>query len=436
MMLACTGFASAQTTTAAVPFFATQAVGGVSIDANGVLSKAKPSDLSTLSRAWAQQMQQIPDALNQSVQMRKVSLRQIAAVLEDCAKNNKPIPDAAMFLAGLQRIHYVFVFPEQKDIVLVGPGEGWRVDGAGNVVGATTGLPVMLLDDLLVALRSAKAAAQGGILCSIDPTREGILRLKRVGAPRADSAEEAQAVGNAYATALGMQQITIHGVPDTSHFANVLVAADYRMKRIAMAFDPSPVRGLPSYMQMINGRGVMTPRWWLEPKCDVFRDPDGLAWDLTNSSVKAMTEEDHLMANGELRHSGKASPMAQKWADLMTAKYPELAVADPIFGQLHNCMDLAIVAAMIVKERLAERAGDSFHTLMDGSAVAAGVFHAPKQTESISSTVKKGRNWVVSTSGGVMINSWLIADKAKRSDRIAAVRAKSAAADSSAWWWN
>ena len=88
----------------------------------------------------------------------------------ECAKNNKPIPDAVKYLAGLQRIRYVFVYPEQKDIVLVGPGEGWKVDAKGNVVGVTTGRPVMLLDDLLVALRTAQAAAQGGITCSIDPT--------------------------------------------------------------------------------------------------------------------------------------------------------------------------------------------------------------------------------------------------------------------------
>ena len=91
---------------AATPFFATQAVGGISIDAKGIVNRAKPGDLSGLSRNWAQQMQQIPAGLNQTVQMRKVSLRQIAAVLEDCAKSNKPIPDAAMFLAGLQRVHY------------------------------------------------------------------------------------------------------------------------------------------------------------------------------------------------------------------------------------------------------------------------------------------------------------------------------------------
>ena len=103
-----------------------------------------------------------------------------------------------------------------------------------------------------------------------------------------------------------------------------------------------------------------------------------------------MTEEDFATANGTFRHSGKASPSAQKWADLMTQKYPELAVADPIFGQLHNCMDLAVVAAMIVKERLTEKAGDGLSVLMDGSSVTTGVFHAPKQTESISSWVKKG----------------------------------------------
>ena len=111
--------------------------------------------------------------------MRKISLRRLEAAIDDCAKNNKPLPDAIKYLAGLQHIRYVFVYPEQKDIVLVGPGEGWKVDARGNVVGVTTGRPVMLLDDLLVALRTAKAAAQGGITCSIDPTTEGLARMKQ-----------------------------------------------------------------------------------------------------------------------------------------------------------------------------------------------------------------------------------------------------------------
>ena len=48
-------------------FFATQAVGGVSIDANGVLNKAKPDDLSSAEQWLGQQMQQIPAGLNQNV---------------------------------------------------------------------------------------------------------------------------------------------------------------------------------------------------------------------------------------------------------------------------------------------------------------------------------------------------------------------------------
>ena len=47
--------------------------------------------------------------------------------------------------------------------------------------------------------------------------------------------------------------MTIRGVPKDSHFAAVLLAADYRMKRLAMAFERSPVKGLTSYLQMLKG---------------------------------------------------------------------------------------------------------------------------------------------------------------------------------------
>ena len=115
----------------------------------------------------------------------------------------------------------------------------------------------------------------------------------------------------------------------------------------------------------------------------------------------------------------------------MTEKYPELAVADPIFGQLQNCMELAVVGALVVKERLAEKAGYSMPTLLESPAVKPEVFNAPKQVESKASVLKKGRNWVISASGGVAINSWAMADKAQRSDAVDAVRAKAAPADGS-----
>jgi hypothetical protein len=406
-----------------------QAVGGVSINADGLLQSALPEATGALAKLRTEQLERIPADLTLLVETRKVSLRGLEAVLEDCARNNKPIPDAVKNLAGLQRIRYVFVYPEQKDIVLVGPGEGWKVDGRGNVVGITTGRPVMQLDDLLVALRTAQAAAQGGISCSIDPTPEGLTRLGAVSLNG-----DRQAVAQELAKALGLQKITLRGVPETSHFARVLVAADYRMKRLGMNLDPSPVRGLPSYLQMVKStsRTVASPRFWLEPKYDaLLHDADGLAWELRGSGVKALTEEDFLTATGGLRHSGKASPLGQKWADNMTEKYAELAVADPIFGELQNCMELAIVGALLVKERLTEKAGYSMPTLLESPAVKPDVFDAPKQVESKSGLMSR----IVMT-GGVAINSWAIADKAKTSDAATPIRRKAAPQQSSTWYWN
>ncbi len=372
--------------------------------------------------------------------MRKVSLRRLEAAIDQCAKSGKNLPDQINYLAGLQQIRYVFVYPEQKDIVLVGPGEGWRVDKRGNIVGITTGRPVMLLDDLLVALRSARLAAEGGIGCSIDPTADGLTRLRR-------HVSKLRTIGNPQRTAagieevLGRQQISIHGVPATSHFARVLVAADYRMKRLAMGFEPAPVRGLPSFLKMMpagrRGMGNTLPRWWMEPNYEpLLCDAQRLAWELREASVKAMTEEDFLTAAGNRQHTGKASPIAQKWADIMTEKYDELAVAEPIFGQLRNCMELAVVAALVVKERLTEKAGYSMPTLLDPVEVKVGQFPAPKHLDSKASVLKKGRNWVISASGGVQINSWAVADRIRQSNGTASVRTEAAPGQNANWWWN
>ena len=152
--------------------------------------------------------------------------------------------------------------------------------------------------------------------------------------------------------------------------------------------------------------------------------------------MKAMTEEDFIAASGSVQHSGKAGPAAQNWANIMTEKYPELAVADPIFGQLQNCMELAVVGALIAKEQLPEKAGHSMTTLFESPDVKTDVFNSPKQVESKASVLKKGRNWVISASGGVAINSWALADKAKVSDAVAGVRTKFVPAENANWWWN
>ena len=423
------------------------AVGGISIDANGVLASAEKDQVHKLRDVRAKALAEIPGDLRQLTELRKISLRGLMATIEECRVNNRPLPDDVKYLAGLQRLHYVFVYPEQNDIVLAGSGEGWKVSDSGEIVGASTGRAVLLLDDLLVALRSAMQAAQGGISCSIDPTAEGLRRYQEAMKYQQTIGPDPQATVHGIEQALGPQTITLTGVPPTSHFARVMVAADYRMKRLAMNFDPPPINGLPSYLQMVRPglKGSAMPRWWLATNYDpLLTDADGLAWELRGPGVKAMTEEDFLLANGDRVHSGKASPTAQKWANNMTAKYDELSKRDPIFGQLRNCMDLAIVAALLFKENLTGKANLDLAPLMGENCLRVAEFPAPKQVDTQASFIKKGDNWIISASGGVLIHSWGDADRKEQSTKLSPVREKAARAASenassgqpSNWWWN
>ena len=155
---------------AQVGFGFNRAVGGISINSDGLIANATTDTLGKLRAERDRLLQKVPTDLHGAATLRKVSLRGLEEAIEESIRAGKPLSDAIVLLAGLQDIRYVFVYPEQKDIVLVGYGEGWQLDRNGNFVGVTTGKPVLLLDDLLVALRTAATTAQGGISCSIDPT--------------------------------------------------------------------------------------------------------------------------------------------------------------------------------------------------------------------------------------------------------------------------
>ncbi len=416
----------------------TRAVGGISINSDGLIANATIDTLGKLRNERARLMQKTPDDLQAGSALRKVSLRGLEAAIEESVRTNKPLADEVWLLAGLQDIRYVFVYPEQKDIVLVGYGEGWQLDRNGNFVGATTGKPVLLLDDLLVALRTAATTAQGGISCSIDPTAEGLARLKEHVA-RLSTASSSTAAG--IKKALGRQKVTFTGVTATSHFAAVLVAADYRMKRMAMKLEKAPVRGMPSYLDMFTateiGMSNILQRWWLEPKYDsVLRSPDGLAWEFNGGSAKCMTEEDFCAAGGQREHSGQANSVAQQWADNMTSHYDELAVAAPIFGDLRNCMTLAMVGALVTHERLVEKAGCTLPALMTADELKTLVLPAPTEVDSVVSSVKQGKNRVMSASGGVTIFPGDFVRKARQSADPATARSKAANPGKTGWYWN
>jgi len=301
-----------------------QAVGGVSIDADGVLENAGTDAQGKLNEIRAGFALKIPADMKKTVPLRSISLRRVNDAISEALRAGKPVSEELALLGGLQQIRYVFVYPEERDIVLVGPAEGWKMDARGNIVGVTTGRSVMLLDDLVVALRTAAGSAREGIACSIDPTAEGMRQLRSHAAKLHEIGDPEQTAAG-IEQALGRQQITVGGVPASSHLAAVLVAADYRMKRLAMKFEPTPVSGLPSFLDMLTGSGqgmnTMLQRWWREPKFDsVVKDAQGLAWEFQGAGVRCMTEQDALAAGGSREHQGKSRRAARECLRIVNSR--------------------------------------------------------------------------------------------------------------------
>jgi hypothetical protein len=118
------------------------------------------------------------------------------------------------------------------------------------VVGITSRRPTVQLQDLVVALRAFPEGkpATKVIGCSIDATREGLAAmqeyLRSVGSRFMAGQQEIMAaqITHGLRESLGLQNVTVHGVSPKTHFAQVLVEADYRMKLIGIGLERPPVR--------------------------------------------------------------------------------------------------------------------------------------------------------------------------------------------------
>ena len=150
------------------------------VDASGVLRTRIIQDQNgSLMRQLqaAAKNSQKADLAKQST-MRKVSLNRLEAAIQECISQGRPVSEEMMNLAGLQRLQYVFYYPETKDIVIAGPAEGFFTSPTGRIVGLTSLQPTLRLEDLVVALRAA-VKETGDIGCSIDPTANGLAKLNQ-----------------------------------------------------------------------------------------------------------------------------------------------------------------------------------------------------------------------------------------------------------------
>jgi hypothetical protein len=194
-----------------------QPVFGVAVSPEGVMKQlqfAPPG-----GELFRQRAAMARATLNADIQkpspLRKVSLARLQAAID--GHQEKQLPDDILKLAGLQRIEYIFAVPGETDIVIAGPAQGWIDDADGRAVGMFNRRPVILLEDLLTALRTFRADRPTSIWagCSIGPTAAGMARFKEFqrSIPKQVSKGQeqsvAQAVWQGVEQALGDGDITV-----------------------------------------------------------------------------------------------------------------------------------------------------------------------------------------------------------------------------------
>jgi hypothetical protein len=387
-------------------------VGGVFIDARGILSIKvfrDPTRALTRARQAAAKAMLSADVLKDS-QLRKISINRLEAAMAGIKARGEIELIEMKYLAGLTRITHVFFYEETGDIVIAGPAEGFYEDISGRAVGITSGHAVLELQDLIAALRaySPDGRRENVISVSIDPTQEGLQRMNQF----LSRVSPQQAIANPRLLAqqlkqnLGLQKVTVKGIPPKSHFAQVLVEADYRMKLIGIGLEQPPVR-ITTYISKASPRGVARnamQRWYFTPNYDcVMVSDDGNAMHMTGDGVKLVSEHEMVSGDGKRIASGKFDKASQQFVQSFTRMYPQLAARAPVYAQLRNLMDLSIAAAYIQQQDFYGRAGWTMDLFGSEENFPIATYPVPATVDSAVNVVFKGNTLMTPIGGGVNI---------------------------------
>ena len=428
----------------------TNTIAGIDVDAAGVL-KVRQFDprlaIQRFQAAKAAVRGQHADVM-QTSPLRKISLNRLEkAIAQQIAAGETP-SDEMKALAGLTSVQYVFYYPETKDIVIAGPAEGFFADPTDRLIGVQTGRPVVLLEDLVTAMRAYAPGSAGNsvISVSIDPTAEGLQKMQSFLSSVRGRVQPSDARRLAFGLKnnLGLQTVTYRGVPDTTHFARVLVEADYRMKLIGIGLEELPIP-FRSYVDRASPKSVASnalERWYFQPNYDgIAVSEDGLAMKIKERGVQLVGANERV-AGGNRIKGGRVNKASQAFCQDFTDKFNLIASRVRIYGELRQLIDVAIAAAYIQQEDFYNQADWNAATLMDESKLSVETYTAPEQVETAVNAVWRGNTLMTPLGGGVQMQPRL----ALRKDRMkidtegdnVAVKTSAGPSDlaDGQWWWD
>jgi hypothetical protein len=298
--------------------------------------------------------------------LRMISLQRLEKQLQLRLAMGEQPSEAMQVLAGLQRIKYVFLYPESGDIVLAGPAGNWTIGDENIIVSTDSGQPVVRLDDLVVVLRRIMSVADATFGCLIVPRQESLARFQEFitqSNKRPLPAGGRKAWLKSLQSQLGDQDIEVYGLDPRTRAARVIVEADYRMKLVGMGLEEG-VPGVQSYLAMIKFPPGQAPppmavlRWWFTMNYDaIAAAKDRRAFAISGQGVQVLSENERLSTEGKRIHTGQSDALNRQFAQSFTENFEALAIKYPIYGELRNIFDLALVCSLIREEDLAAKTG-------------------------------------------------------------------------------
>ena len=335
---------------------------GVYIDPEGVLQQVQRAPTARLEpQESAPPSNIITRDVRQASQTRYVSLRRLESEIAHRMQEHLPLDEEMLTLAGLRRVERVLIYPEVSDVLLIGPAGDWMVNEEHRLVSKQNGQAVLRLDDLLVLLRREHQKPGTPFGCAITPRREALTATQRylnqtTVEPLQPGRKARETWLAGIQTTLGRQDIEVFGIDPATNAARVLVEADHHMKQVGLG-EAEGVEGLKSYMDRVAELPERNPlsvlRWWFSlGEHPVVMSHDGLAMRFLGNSVRVLSENELLTLRGERIHTGLSDEPTRGFADEFTASFDHLSIKYPVYGELRNLFDLALVAMLIERSGL------------------------------------------------------------------------------------
>jgi hypothetical protein len=349
-----------------------------------------------------------------------ISVPRILAEAKKCIEANQPLPDNVRFLGGMVKLQYIFVYPEEGDLVIAGPAEPFDATVGYRPLGTLTGRPVLQLDDLVVALRAfGNGKSPFRIGCDIHITKEIAERVdkkvKEVSSKLGESMK-AKDAAEAIAEAGGEQPVEYYGIATNTRFAFVCVEADYRLKQLGLSLIKSPVPAVRSYFSLIP-RPERNHRFSLETHYDaIVVSPEGNAFELRGPSLKVNTGLLRLPGdpNKPMNNPDEASEYAKKFMNAANENFAELCRSLISWADLQNLGDLTLLSAILARAELDKKIKWDMSWALSGYPVAE--VKTPTGAKVLCNT-RHASGMILFTSGGVGLWGKTWADKRTPDDK-------------------